>query len=222
MKVRIDENAIKSELKRRKGLVRNIIVFFMVMIGSLYFATLNIPNAWTHIIIVVVEGLCFGALWTNRFGRSYLAGTFVVGICETGLMAVILTTRPFDSVNLPLLDLFVMAITLSVSLLPARFAFLVAFVNTLFIFYVVLYQPHTQSLDMWLTVHGYNAFIRPVALQWICVVISYLWVQSTNKLIAKVYDLQIELALAKQQLEKHATQASVIDALQIDASEGKE
>lgn len=222
MKAQMNDNIIAQDLKRRQRVTQRIILFFMAMIASLYFASLNIPNPLTHLIILAVEILCCGALWSSHTGHSFIAGILVVSICEAGLMSVILTTRPFNSTNLPLLDLFVMAISLTVSLLPARWSFYVALFNSLFIFLVLRYQLHTRALDDFLATHFYNGFIRPTALQWIVVGISYIWVQSTNKYIAKIFDLQVEILLLKQNIEKEKQNtAPVIETQLQDVQEAE-
>jgi hypothetical protein len=164
-------------------------------------ATLFIPNGWVKIIILVAEGLSFVALFCNsRLGRPLLTGMIVVVTCEVGLIGVIYTTNPFDTVNLPLFDLFAMAVLLAVSLLPPRFVFGVAALNSVFILYMLLLRPHTPPLDHFLMSQFYNAAIRPIALQWIVACIGFIWVHSTNEFIVKIYALQTNLYVLSDQL----------------------
>jgi hypothetical protein len=64
--------------------------------------------------------------------------------------------------------------------------FPVAFTNILFILLIIAFQPHTPAFNMMLTSSmGYGAVAQPVSLQIVVALITYFWVRSALRAVAK-------------------------------------
>jgi len=87
---------------------------------------------------------------------------------------------------LPVFDVLLVSELIAVSLLPALSVFPVALSNMLFTLAVLLFAPRTMELQMVLTsTMAYNTILQPLGLQLIVAVVSYIWVRSALRALAR-------------------------------------
>lgn len=175
----------KRDAARRARLFSTVAFFFLLILALFFPASAFLPN---HLVIYV-DGLLMGlvilTLFINRGGQFNLAGSILVIASELALTAVILTTTPFDETSIQYYDLYLVVSLLAVSLLPPQTVFVLAVVNSLFIYFDLLYQPHTQVLTNDLLTQFLPVLVRPVALQIIIAGVAYLWVRNATRAITR-------------------------------------
>lgn len=164
----------------RARLLATIGLLVLVVIGMLIPATLFIPNRYTLWLCLMLMLVCLLCLLLNRAGKVLAACSLLVVSVETAIGLVIWSTRPFDTFNLPLYDIFIVGELLAVSLLPASSVFGVLLLNALFIGLSLSFQPHTLPLMVLLRTQYYNSLARPLVVQVVVAVITYLWVRSNE------------------------------------------
>jgi large-conductance mechanosensitive channel len=204
---------LQREANRRARLLSTIVFYLLIVDILLIPATLFIPNHYVLYLCLFMLLMCIICALINRANKGFLASFMLVSLLELVLLAVIVSTHPFDVGNLPLYDLLIIAELFAASLLPMRSIFITAFINTIFIVgetFLQKTQPGyaTVALHAYLQTQFYAALVRPVALQIIVGVVIFLWVRSTSQAIARadraemIAKLEHTLAEQKEQLEK--------------------
>ncbi|GCF09455.1 hypothetical protein [Dictyobacter arantiisoli] len=203
-----DASFFKRETVRKSHLLSTvlfyyIIVFIVFLPCCLLLRNPNIAWAVSGLIIAAVVGLIL-----NRRGLTSLASIIIVIMCELVLSLAIVMLTPLDEPSIQLYDLYIMIELLVVSLLPARSVFLLALVNSLIIVASLIYQPHLASMNLDIQTQLIPLLVRPIALQFIVAGVSYIWVSSTTKAIARadraemVATLEHVLGDQKRELEE--------------------
>src|SRR5258708_27773741 len=109
----------------------------------------------------------------------------VVMVLGWGLI-LISSPMGLDVANLPVFDLLIISELIAVSLLPAVSVFPIALGNILFILSDIALQPHTPALNQLLASGmAYDVIIQPIGLQIIVALVTYLWVRSALRAIAR-------------------------------------
>lgn len=172
---------------RRKQVV-NVVLLVITL-----FQVLNLPGAIlmhsTMAIGTVVLGLilCGFAMLFNRFGRLTVVSLLLIAVVDLGCgLMLLMTPMGLDVGDLPIFDVLVVSELIAVSLLPAATIFPVAASNIAFIVADLVFQMRTPALNMMLSSSmGYNAIVQPIALQLVVGVITYIWVRSALRAIAR-------------------------------------
>jgi hypothetical protein len=208
------------EVARRRQLVSTIL---LVVAG---FQLVNLPGAIIDrsplALGTVVLGLviCGVAMVFNRGGKGIVSSILLILVIDLGCGLMLLTSpNGLDVANLPVFDVLIVSELIAVSLLPAVSVFPVALVNMLFIIGDIIFQPHTPALNALLSSSmAYDAVAQPIGLQIIVAVVTYLWVRSALRAIARadraeeVSELQRREAERTHQLEtgiQHLLQTQV-------------
>ena len=200
----ISANLEQREIARRGRLTSTILLFVALIIIALAMPVAVFQN---HLLIPVflgLIGLVATALLFNRSGKITIAGIFVVIGVDAGLATSLLTTPGGLHANsVPLYDLMVQAELVAVSLLPPQSVFIVALINSIFIWASLTYQPHTPDLNALLAFAGPEVLARPIVLEVIVAVVTYLWVRSAMQAIARADRAEViaslEHAIAEQE-----------------------
>ena len=122
----------------------------------------------------------------NRRGQVVIAGILMVLVAEASVMgSVVAVSLPAMSVYaLPVLDLLVLPEIIAVSLLPPAFVFMSAVMNIAFIVSTLTFLfPHNAELIKTLHASLGDAVARPVVIQILTAVVSFLWVRSAEQAI---------------------------------------
>lgn len=201
-----DAELAERELYRRGRLTSTVLLIFLVLaivflpVAIFSSAKFLLPMMVAVIVIVAISVVC------NRFGKITAAGVILVASVEIAFMISLRTQHGGLSVyNLPTLDMLVLPELLAVSLLPAPSVFVIALVNTVFIWVALDTSliPRAQDLQILLSQSGYSVLIRPIIIQILVAIVTFLWVRSTQRAIARAdraeVIAQLEHAIAQQE-----------------------
>jgi hypothetical protein len=201
------------------------IVYITIVIGV---AFTNNP----HLLpVLIINYLCILiGIVCNRLRYARLAAILAFSTLEIGMFYNIFNLSmagALNSYNLPLFDILVIPELIAVSLFPAWFVLPVGAFNCLSIAACLLFLPKTTDLQHALVVAAYNIYERPIAIQIVTALISYLWVSSAiqglrradnadevNKL-TQVLAVQQQAALQEKQLLEEGIQEIVAVHIQV-------
>lgn len=194
----------------RRGRLASIILLFMFIITAAFIplALVSINPLLTPIILSLLA-LCCVAIFLNRLGQVALAGTLaMVALSLTIVVNLLTAPQGILSTNgLLTYDLLVLSELIAVSVLPPWIVFFVAALNSIFMFVDIRFQPHAADLERLLHASTYAILIRPISLQFVVALVTYLWVRSAVHAIRRaervevIAELQRSLAQQKQDLE---------------------
>jgi hypothetical protein len=186
-----------------------------IMLGLLVVEVLVLPIGFSD--PATLYGVLFGigatlvALVLNRTGHIAAAGVLLVIELDGALFGATLGAPrgQLDLIYVPIFDLLVMTQLIAVSLLAPVSVFIVAAVNSLLIVADVKFQPPTATFAKLLgTADGYTVVIRPIVLQIVVAVVTYLWVRSALQAIRRadraeeIAELQAREVLRQRELEE--------------------
>ncbi len=201
--------ALRDETRRRQ-LVHTI----LLVVACLQLAEL--PGAFiNHSLITLGTGvlglsICGVAMLFNSMGRATVGSLLLIMVIDLGCGLMLLTLpNGLDVGNLPVFDVLIVSELIAVSLLPAVSVFPVALGNILFIIGDIIIQPHTPALQSLLASSmAYDALLQPISLQAIVAVVTYLWVRSALRAIARA-DRAEEVAELQRREAEHAQQLEI-------------
>lgn len=208
----------------------------IVRVGKLNSAALLIM--FIYITIVVGVGLTsnpkllpilignyiaiFVAILLNRWRKATLAAWITFLTLEFGMILNIMnlsSTGGLSSFNLSLFDILVQPELIAVSLFAAWIVLPVAAINCVLIWAFITFLPRTPEFAHSFAAAPYNAYERPIAIQIIAALVSYLWASSAiqemkranraeevNKLSQALAEQQRAALEEKQQLEESIQQ----------------
>jgi hypothetical protein len=193
--------AIRERLRRGR-LASTIILGLIVLDVSLLPTVLDDRPSLVGVLGVLVT--CLIAMALNRAGQVTLAGYTMVLIIA-GAIAMVFLGAPHGVAGLdyfPIYDLLVVPLVVGASLLPEGQVFVIAAINCAFIVGDALLQPHGFNIN---TSDGYSLIAKPVIIQIIIAIVSFLWVRSTNAAIRRA-DRAEELAQMEHHLAEQKNQ----------------
>lgn len=205
------------ESARRKHLVSTIL---LVIAG---FQLVNLPGALVDrdplAFGTIILGLfiCSVAMLFNRGGRATVSSILLIVVVDLGCGLMLLTSpMGLDVANLPVFDVLIVSELIAVSLLPAISVFPIALINILFIIAVILFQTRTPELNMLLhSGMALDIIAQPIALQIIVAVVTYLWVRSALRAIARADRAEEIAGLRQREAERtHQLETGIQQLLQ--------
>ena len=181
-----------TSIAQRKGTLRKQIVSAVLLV-IVVFQIAELPGALimhaTMDIGTIVLGLALCAVATlfNHFGKVTIVTVLLIAVIDLGCGLMLLTSpMGLDVSDLPVFDVLLVSELIAVSLLPAACVFPVALGNMLFTIAVLLFAPRTMELNMVLTSNmAYTTILQPLGLQLIVAVVSYIWVRSALRALAR-------------------------------------
>ncbi len=205
----------QREAYRRGRLIATILLMQIVVIlivavpVGLFVNAVLLPNLLITLVILLI------AVFANRRGRVIVAGILAMGVLELsmGLNVVFTSMNGLTVFALPLFDLLVLGELLAVSLLPEGVVFLTAFVNVLFIGAMFVLLPKTPEFARMLqSSSAVDALARPIAIQIMVAVVTFLWVRSAKRALERadrattIAALEHSLAQQGQQIAQQKEQ----------------
>ena len=194
----------------RRGRLASIILLCMFIITAAFIplALVSINPLLTPIILALLV-LCCIAIVLNRLGQVALAGSLAMIALSLAIVLNLLTSPHgiLSTNGLLTYDLLVLPELIAVSILPPRIVFIVALLNSIFMFVDITFQPHAADLEHLLHASTYTILIRPVSLQFVVALVTYLWVRSAVQAIRRaervevIAELQRSITQQKQDLE---------------------
>jgi hypothetical protein len=175
-----------------------------------------LPILIANYVAITVAVVC------NRYQKTHLAAVIAFFTLEASMILNIVNlslAKGLSSFNLSLLDILAQPLLIAVSLFPAWVALPITAFNCVLIAGCLAFLPKTPELVHLLSTASYNAYERPIALQVITGLVTYLWVSSAiggmkragraeevNKLVQALAMQQQAEVQEKQQFEKSIEQ----------------
>jgi large-conductance mechanosensitive channel len=222
----IEADLAAREAFRRGRLTSVVLLFFLVLAVifipvAIFGASKFLLPLMLIVLVVIVIAVLF-----NRAGKISIAGAILVASVEIAFMISLSTERQGLGVyNLPTLDMLVLPELLAVSLLPGASVFFVALLNCLFIWFALdttLIHHQAGLQTMMGGQSGYGVLVRPIIIQVLVAIVTFLWVRSTQRAIARAdraeVIAQLEHAIAQQEhtiaQEKRQLESSIQQIVQ--------
>jgi hypothetical protein len=167
-------------------------------------ATTDQISSLAAVLVVLVT--CVVAALLNRQGWVTAAGYLVVLVLVAAVAAIFLTAPVVTLDYVPVYDLLTIPLLVAASVLPRGQIFLIAVLNSAFIVADSTLQPHAHQMDI-STPDGLSLVLRPVILQIILAIVSFLWARSMDRALARadraeeIAALEHEVAEQKRQLD---------------------
>jgi hypothetical protein len=190
--------AVREEARRKQ--VVSAILLVIVLFQLVDFPGAIMMHSFMAIGTVLLGlVLCGVAMIFNQIGKVAIVSLLLILVVDLGCGLMLLTSpMGLDVGDLPVFDVLIVSELIAVSLLPAVSVFPVALSNILFIFAVLALMPRTPALNMMLASDmAYNTIVQPVSLQIVIAVVSYIWVRSALRAIARA-DRAEEIALLQR------------------------
>ncbi len=189
----------------RRGRLASIILFFIILLGLLATPSIIASSTDPSAIISHLASIAMNviALFFNRRGRVTAAGVLVVtSVTLSFALSLIFPLGHIGIVYLPLFELLALPELIAVSLLPASWVFIVAFVNSLFVFVNLSFLPHAKDLDDLLKTFGAGLILEPILLYVLVAVVTFLWVRSATQAIERADRAEEIAALEQREIER--------------------
>ena len=212
-----------APLKKRESVRIGKLTSLVLLIEYIYITIVvgtGLTNNPALLNILIANYVCItiGVIF-NRLGRTRISAAFAFLTIELGMIVNLLNVSAaggLSSFNLPLLDILAQPELIAVSLFPAWTVLPVATFNCLFIAGCLAYLPKTAELAHTLSLAAYNAYERPIALQIITALVTFLWVSSAIQDMKRA-DSAEEVNKLAQDLSRQQ-QAEVQKKQQLEAS----
>jgi hypothetical protein len=177
-----------SRERVRRGQLASMILLVVILLQLLTLLDTVLSGNYRSLPVVALSlAICALAVPVNRQGSTAVAGILVITVIDLGCGLLLLTTpNGLDVGDLPAYDVLAESVLVAVSLLPLTSVFLVALGNCVFILADLAFQPHTAALGHLLAApHLYDVLSRPIGLQLVTALVSYLWVRSAVRASAR-------------------------------------
>ncbi len=175
------------EQARRKQIVSAVLLVIVIFQFAELPGALLMHTAMDIGTVVLGLALCAVAALFNQFGKVTIVTILLIAVIDLGCGLMLLTSpMGLDVSALPVFDVLLVSELIAVSLLPAISVFPVALGNMLFTIVVLMFAPRTMELNMVLNSNmAYNTILQPLGLQLIVAVVSYIWVRSALRALAR-------------------------------------
>ena len=148
------------------------------------------------------------AVFLNKRGKVTLVGILIVATFDAALAEALLSYPHFILTQnaVPIYDMFVLADIIAISLLPIKSIFYVSFFHSAFMLADIILQPHTPDLQTLIDQTTYSFMVRPLAIQIVVALVTFLWVRNTMKALERankaevIAQLEHTIALERQDL----------------------
>ncbi|MDQ2716042.1 MAG: hypothetical protein M3Z08_14135 [Chloroflexota bacterium] len=192
------------------------LLLLLTLIVSIAFIPAALTSDNLHVVPSVI-GLfvitCIG-IALNKRGKVTYVGILLVVAVDAALVYTLLSYAHFvlPQNAVPIYDLFVLSDIVAVSLLPIRSIFFVSLFHSVFMCADIVLQPHTPDLQVLVDQTAYNFMVRPLTIQIVVALITYLWVRTTIKAVQRankaelIADLERTIAQQKRELDEGVQQ----------------
>ncbi|GHO46840.1 hypothetical protein [Ktedonospora formicarum] len=183
---------IPQETIEQREKVRRSRLTSWILLGMLVTLTAFIPATFTDrasmfSVLFALAGVLV-ATFCNRKGFVTVAGGILVTLSILATIGVVLGSADgkIHLVYLPAYDIMVISVILGASILPRSAAFIIAVVNTILITADLMVQPLSPDLQQAISQYTMAVIVgRPVAIQIMVAVISFLWVRGMDQAVKR-------------------------------------
>jgi hypothetical protein len=201
-----DASLQERELVRRGRLTSATLLVVIFLLLAAEPVGLLGPNKGLVVILCIPLTIDIIALVFNKLGKIVTAGILVLVGIEVGVaLATIgpaLGAGGLSTYILPQYDLLAQAEFVAVTLLPPSTVFLMAGLHTAFIFLSIIFLPHSHEFDAILATNQYEIFLRPLSVQVIVALVTYMWVTSAYQAVKRADRAEVIADLERRELER--------------------
>ncbi len=178
------------ESYRRGRLASITLLILFIIVFSFMLSIFKISN--TNLFIFNLSGIVLLLLMItiaqlNRFGFTQIAAILMAFVINAGIAVTLLSVSGgLGLINLPLFDVLIASELIIVSLLTPEYVFVVMIINIIFTVLDIVFERHAPDLTNYIRMSGgLLVIIRPVTLEIIVALVSYLWVRSALRAIQR-------------------------------------
>jgi hypothetical protein len=203
-------NSFAIQDRARRGRLSSLILL-VLLVTIISFIPIGIGSINPLLLPIILSLFVVWAIAVllNRSGKVATAGVLCIATINVALL-LNLVTAPHNILTTKGIlsyDLLVFSELIAVSVLPPVSVFAVAVINSLCIVTDMILQPHSPELERLISASTYTLLIRPLALQAMVAVVTFLWVSSAMRALERadraeeIARLQRTIADQKQDLE---------------------
>lgn len=188
------------------------ILILMTLIVSVAFIPAALTSDGLHVLPPVIGMFVVGcfALPLNKRGKVTIVGILIVGGLDFALAYSLIFYPHFTLTQnaVPIYDMFVLSDIIAISLLPINSIFYVSFYHSVFMLIDIVVQPKTADLQLLVDQTTYSFMVRPLAIQIVVALVTFLWVRNTMKALERankaelIAQLEHTIALERKDLDE--------------------
>jgi hypothetical protein len=165
------------------------ILILATLIASIAFIPSALTSDSMHVLPPVIAMFLVGCISIplNKRGKVTIVGILIVASLDIALAYSLFSYPNFTLTQnaVPIYDLFVLSDIIAISLLPPGSIFFVSLYHSVFMLADIFIQPHTPDLQLLLTQTSYSIMVRPLTIQIVVALITFLWVRNTIKALER-------------------------------------
>jgi hypothetical protein len=203
-----DESEISQEAVIPRERLASILLL-VVFLGIFAFIPAAATSDGLHVVPPLIGMFLVTCLATflNKRGNVTTAGLLIVGAFDIALIFTLLSYPGFKLTQnaVPIYDMFVLSDIIAVSLLPINSILYFSLFHSVFMMGDIILQPHAPDLQLLIDQTTYSFMVRPLIIQLVAALVTYLWVRNTMKALERANKaeliLQLEHTIAEQKRE---------------------
>jgi hypothetical protein len=198
----------QREIARRGRITSATLLVVILLVLAVEPVAIFGSNKSLIVVLLVPIILYIIALAFNKHGKIATAGILTIIGMELGIILATLgpalSGEGFTTYTLPQYDMLVQAEFVAVTLLPPYTVFLMVLLHSAFIALTVLYLPRSAEYAAVLAAgtNEYGIFLRPLTLQIIVAVVTYLWVTSAYQALRRADRAEVIAELEHRETER--------------------
>lgn len=185
------------------------ILLLVIFIGIIAFIPAALTSDGLHVVPPLIGMFLITclAIFLNKRGKVTVVGLLIVGAFDIALIYTLLSYPKFMLTQnaVPIYDLFVLSDIIAVSLLPINSILYFSLFHSVFMMGDIILQPHAPDLQLLVNQTTYSFMVRPLLIQLVAALVTYLWVRNTMKALERANKaeviLQLEHTIAEQKKE---------------------
>ncbi len=171
------------------------ILLLVIFIGIIAFIPAALTSDGLHVVPPLVGMFLVTCLATflNKRGKVTIVGLLVVGAFDIALIYTLLSYPNFMLTQnaVPIYDLFVLSDIIAISLLPINSILYFSLFHSIFMMSDIIFQPHAPDLQVLVDQTTYSFMVRPLIIQFVAALVTYLWVRNTMKAMERANKAEV-------------------------------
>ena len=185
------------------------ILLLVIFVGVIAFIPAALTSDGLHVVPPLIGMFLITCLATflNKRGQVTLVGLLIVGAFDIALIYTLLSYPNFMLTQnaVPIYDLFVVSDIIAISLLPINSIIYFSLFHSAFMMGDIILQPHAPDLQLLVDQTTYSFMVRPLIIQFVAALVTYLWVRNTMKAMERANKAelitQLEHTIVEQKRE---------------------
>ena len=188
------------------------ILLLVIFIAIIAFIPAALTSDDYHVVppLIGMFVVAVVAIFLNRWGKVTWVGIIIVVSFDSALIYTLLSYPHFTLTQnaVPIYDLFVLSDIIAISLLPINSILYISSFHSVFMLADIFLQPHTPDLQALVDSTGYSLMVRPLTIQLVVALVTYLWVRNTMRALERankaevIAKLEHEIAAQRKDLDE--------------------